>query len=171
MFIKEFSIFLKRKWYLLVFMLLVCATYGSIRGAYKEHMRTIWITPEDVEIRNQIEEGIVDPCLRQLHKQVGKKQKRKQHIEDRIALLLSDVYHALQQQDDQQRKGDQSARIRDMQEQIVRVHDDAVVNKTVPIPESIPLQGPLDDMVIDVVPYFHTIAQGQVFLQHLNDDL
>ena len=40
-------------------MLLVCATYGSIRGAYKEHERTIWITPEDVNIRESIDNGRV----------------------------------------------------------------------------------------------------------------
>lgn len=43
--------FIKLKWYLCVLIILICATYGSIRGAAKENEKVIWVTAKDYEIR------------------------------------------------------------------------------------------------------------------------
>ena len=57
MFRMGFLYFVKRKWYVLILMLLLCSTYGSIRGAYKENSRTVWITGDDIKVREQLENG------------------------------------------------------------------------------------------------------------------
>ncbi len=56
---RTFIGFIRCKWYLVLFMLMLCAVYGSLRGAYKENARTVWITSEDVYIRDQIESGAI----------------------------------------------------------------------------------------------------------------
>lgn len=53
----RFIAFAKHKWYFVIFLLMLCATYGSIRGAYKENNRTIWITTDDVKTQELIENG------------------------------------------------------------------------------------------------------------------
>lgn len=56
---RGFISFIRYKWYLVLFMLMLCAVYGSLRGAYKDDARTVWITSDDVNIREQIESGFI----------------------------------------------------------------------------------------------------------------
>ena len=56
---RTFIGFIGCKWYLVLFMLMLCAVYGSLRGAYKENAQTVWITSDDVYIREQIDSGMI----------------------------------------------------------------------------------------------------------------